>query len=257
MRFYFIFVLLKCATKTFKKMKTLTFFLTLIVIASGLNAQEAKQESNIITEEEKIRIYEEMQAERDRIYGSGSSYRTPSFDPSLDEVLNVNDFILVGQGPTVSFNIPAGLTSSGNVVGFTFEGTVSGISGNDTWASDMIMTITSPAGEAFEVGGFSSPGDNNWDFQGSTSDSNDTYESEHLLADNGDPVFAPGGTTDEGDWILEFVHDWDSSGAANMDWSDVTITLHKTEPPPVPLNGTYLVFSLLLMTAFVVYRFRM
>jgi len=40
MRFYFIFVLLKCATKTFKKVKTLTFFFTLIVIASGLNAQQ-------------------------------------------------------------------------------------------------------------------------------------------------------------------------------------------------------------------------
>lgn len=254
--FTYIWIVKISATKTSKNEIPYLFF-SLLMIASGLNAHDAILEKDVMTEEEKIRIYKQMQAEREKIVGSSSGYQTFDFDDSLDEVLNVGTFTIAPMA-TVSATVAAGITSSGNVVGFTFEGTVEGISGPGKNASDMKMTITSPAGRTFEVGGFSNRAKNDWEFQGLPSIYDGTYSSTHLVDDNGDPVFAPDGTPDEGDWVLEFVYDLVSypPPTDEMDWSDVTITLHKVEPPPVPLNGTYLVFSLLLMTVFVVYRFQ-
>ncbi len=154
-------------------------------------------------------------------------------EPDLDEPLEVPDFTVVtpalGGEPEV-FTIPGGLASSGDVVGFSFVGTVSGPGGTGTWASDMCMIIESPDGTSYGVGGISDthPGcgnDNPWDFQGGGSTDDGTYESEHL------GVFDPavGGS---GDWTLTFVHDWNSESAADMDWSEVTVTLHKQ---PLPL----------------------
>ncbi|MDP1270965.1 hypothetical protein, partial [Klebsiella pneumoniae] len=71
-------------------------------------------------------------------------------------------------GNTEVFTIPGGVLTQGTVLGFEFEGTVSGLSGNSDWASDMRMVITSPGGEEFDVGGFSGPA-NDWAFQGSGS----------------------------------------------------------------------------------------
>ncbi len=238
-------------------MKTFTLFFSLIVIASGLNAHDAMLEKDMMTEKEKISIHEQRQAEREKIVNSSSGYQTIDFDDSLDEVLNVGT-ITIAPMATVSATIAAGITSSGNVAGFTFEGTVEGISGPGRLASDMKLTITSPAGRTFEVGGFSNRANNDWEFQGLPSIDDGTYNSTHLVGDNGDPVFAPVGTPDKGDWIFEFAYDLVSypPPTDDMVWSDVTITLHKVEPPPAPLNGIYLVFCFLLMTVFVVYRFR-
>jgi hypothetical protein len=150
-------------------------------------------------------------------------------DGDLDEAFEVEDFTVVSPangGTPVNFTLPAGVATSGTVVGFSFEGTVAGITGNSTWASDLQMTITSPAGESFTVGGF--PSEANWDFNGSVSDNDGTYTSTHFGA------FGEDGTPDAGDWQVAFVHGWNSTAAADMDWSNVTITLHKVgegEPP--------------------------
>ena len=148
-------------------------------------------------------------------------------DPALDEVLDVPDFSVAGAaggGPAVDFQIPAGLTSSGSVVGFSFEGTVTGVSSGSDWASDLRLVITSPDGASFDVGGYE-PTVNSWDFQGQGSASNGTYSSTHGTA------FGAEGTTDAGQWNLSFRHGWEDSGAGTMDWSDVTITLHKQPLP--------------------------
>lgn len=137
-------------------------------------------------------------------------------DEALDEDLNVPDFLLPGNG-SVDFTIPGGVETEGSVIGITFEGTVSGISGTGTWASDMAMTLTSPAGDIFQVGGLGA--DSAWDFDGFGSTDDGTYSSVHI----GPDVFGPDGTLDEGDWQVDFVHTWDD----DMDWTDVTITLHK------------------------------
>ncbi|AKS41888.1 S8 family serine peptidase [Wenzhouxiangella marina] len=155
-------------------------------------------------------------------------------DPALDEVLNVGSFSLTGDaggGNVEEFTIPAGVLTQGTVLGFAFEGTVSGITGNSDWASDMRMVITSPEGDIFDVGGFSNEV-NAWDFQGSASANDGTYSSVHAAA------FDPG-TTDEGDWTLTFRHGWVSASAGTMNWSNVTVTLLK-EPLPYcvdPLNA--------------------
>src|SRR5690625_7717101 len=80
------------------------------------------------------------------------------------------------------------MTSRGEVVGFSFSGTVSGINGQ-SYASDTCMTIKSPDGTTYAVGGFSGTmsgcNDNPWDFDGYSSGSDGSYESEH------DGVFSP------------------------------------------------------------------
>jgi hypothetical protein len=150
-------------------------------------------------------------------------------DGDLDEAFEVEDFTVVSPangGTPVNFTLPAGVATSGTVVGFSFEGTVAGVSGGGTWASDLRMTLTSPAGESFSVGGI--PAENPWDFQGGGSTEDGTYTSTHFGA------FGEDGTPDAGDWQVEFVHGWNSTSAADMDWSNVTITLHKVgegEPP--------------------------
>ncbi|TVQ41062.1 MAG: DUF4394 domain-containing protein, partial [Wenzhouxiangella sp.] len=166
------------------------------------------------------------------------SLRGPrSHDPALDEVLSVPDFTVVspasGGTPEV-FTVPAGILSSGGVVGFSFEGTVSGITGNGDWASDMCLQIEGPDGSSFSVGGIGATipncNVNTWDFQGSGSNEDGTYASVH------DDVWPfPPGAADQGDWTLTFIHSWDSASANPMDWSNVTVTLHKL-PPPEPCD---------------------
>jgi hypothetical protein len=107
-------------------------------------------------------------------------------------------------------------------------GTVTGISGNGSWASDMCMRVQAPGGATYTVGGFSGvqPGCNvnDWDFDGAGSDPDGTYSSSH------DGVFAS--VEDTGDWIFTFSNDWNSASAGTMNWSNVTVTLLK-EPLPI------------------------
>lgn len=148
-------------------------------------------------------------------------------DPALDEALAIPDFTVIspanGGSPQV-FTIPAGIDSSGAVVGFSFEGTVAGVSGTGSWASDMCMIVEAPDGTIYGVGGISGTqancSVNSWDFQGGGSTEDGFYESSH------DDVFDPA-TGDAGDWTFTFVNDWSSTSAADMNWSDVTVTLHK------------------------------
>ena len=142
-------------------------------------------------------------------------------DPSLDETLDLDDFVLPGNG-TASQSFDGGIASRGQAVGFTFEGDVAGISGTSTYASDMIMTVTSPDGASYTVGGFQT--DNpDWNFQGSGSDDDGSYTSTHV----GEDIFGTGGVADAGAWQLDFEHSYNDA----MDWSDVSITLHKQQPP--------------------------
>jgi carboxypeptidase T len=142
-------------------------------------------------------------------------------DPALDETVQLDAFTLPGNS-TVYTAFNAGSASRGDVIGFTFQGSVTGISGTPTWASDMAMTLTPPDGPAFSVGGYNTPHPP-WDFDGSGSTSNGTYQSTH----SGPDIFGDGGTGDEGEWFVDFTHTYNDS----MSWSDVTMTLHKVEPP--------------------------
>ncbi|MEX2539649.1 MAG: S8 family serine peptidase, partial [Actinomycetota bacterium] len=134
-------------------------------------------------------------------------------------------------GSPVVFTIPGGETEPGDVIGFSFAGTVtSGVSSNGSWASDTCMTVEAPNGTAYTVGGYSgaTAGCNvhPWDFQGSVSSSNGTYESQHGVA------YQPS-VSDDGNWTITFTNDWNDSDAATIAWTDVTVTLHKL-PADVP-----------------------
>jgi len=147
--------------------------------------------------------------------------RGAGFDPTLDEALQLSDFSIAGNG-THSEALPGGVASSGQVVGFSFVGDVTGVTGNSTWASDLQLSITAPGGAAFTVGGYQT-GNPPWDFDGSGSNSNGNYSSQHL----GETVFGPEGVNDDGSWQFDFEHTFNDT----MDWSNVVVTLHKQAPP--------------------------
>ena len=163
-------------------------------------------------------------------------------EPLLDETLSIPNFSIdstANGGSPAVFTIPAGVLTRGDVIGFSFEGTVAGITGNSSWASDMCLRVQAPDGSIYDVGGFSSaiPGCavNAWDFDGSGSTNDGTYSSEHF--DAFDPAVG-----DEGDWTFTFTNGWNSTAAATMDWTDVTITLHKQALPACtdPLGSSWL-----------------
>lgn len=144
-----------------------------------------------------------------------------AYDPARDEVLALDDFNLPGSGNS-STSVEGGVSTDGSVIGFSFEGTVSGITGTNTYASDMAMTVTAPDGPSYTVGGFQT-GNPEWDFQGGGSDDDGTYASTHL----GAGIFGSEGTADDGTWQFDFEHTYNDA----MDWTSVTVTLHKLPPP--------------------------
>lgn len=141
-----------------------------------------------------------------------------SYNPLMDEVLSIPNFTVNPASPQ-NFTVPGGVTSGGDVVGFTFQGTVTALAGFD-YASDLRMVMTSPDSQSFDVGGFTSPA-NNWAFQGSGSASPGTYTSTHLGSFNDAQSI--------GNWGFVFTHGYSSGG--NMPWQNVTVTLHKTGIP--------------------------
>ncbi len=140
--------------------------------------------------------------------------------PDLDETLNLAAFTLPG-GATVVRSAAGDETSRGQVVGFSFSGSVSGISGNATWASDMALTVTSPDSLSFSVGGYNTINPP-WDFNGSASNTDGSYSSSHI----GPDIFGSNGTGDAGTWQFDFNHTWNGT----MNWSNLVLTLHKNEP---------------------------
>lgn len=125
-----------------------------------------------------------------------------------------------GLSPDLHFSVALAGTGDGGpepegVEGFDFAGTVAGISGSSTWASDLVMTITSPSGATFTVGGFLT-GNPPWDFDGAGSTDDGTYTSSHP------DVFFPG-TDLDGNWELTFEHSF--GGGVPMTWDPIIIEL--------------------------------
>lgn len=149
-----------------------------------------------------------------------------TFDPSLDVAVGLGDFTLTadagGNPPTVDFNV----TGPGGVVGMSFAGDASGLTGNGTWASDTRLSILVDGVEVFNIGGLTGR-DNDWDFQGSSSTSDGFYTSgPHIFAKD-NPI--AGGA----DWTFVFFHNWNSGFAAPITWSEAGIILHRVPSPGV------------------------
>jgi len=181
---------------------------------------------------------------------------TPAFatqhDPALDETLSIPDFTSVpplqGGGPVV-FTLPAGAMTQGKVVGVSLNATIDleEDEHHHSYVSDTCMIVQAPDGSRFTVGGryvllpcypngplgpVGPPGTveygvRPWDFQRATADGH--YQSTH------DDAFAA--VSDAGTWTFTFINDHQHEIVVGADWSDVTITLHKTNAPFRPGPG--------------------
>jgi hypothetical protein len=101
--------------------------------------------------------------------------------------------------------------------GIHLSGTVTGISQDATWASDLRMDLVSSMADEFSVGGFGAgAAPVPWDFDGSTSDLDGTYSSNH-------PGVFPDGTAAIGHWNVAFTHTW--SDGSPMTWTNIEIGL--------------------------------
>ena len=151
-----------------------------------------------------------------------------------DETLSLDDFELNTRDAVIQQR-PAGLASASPVTGLAFAGTVSGISGGASFASDLRLVATSPEGASVSLGGFETESDAAWDFDGEASASDGSYQSDHpaLFSEKGSAV------ADEGFWQFEFSNDF--SAGELMLWSDVEVTLRKqpieTQSIPAPIRG--------------------
>jgi hypothetical protein len=153
-----------------------------------------------------------------------------------DVVVDIPDFSFFEDDEVYVYEVE--LDPGLAVNGFSFIGTVTGVSGNGTWASDTLLEITGPSGSFTSIGGFATTPENDWDFQGSQSSEDGTYESgphfEALELDPVEPVFDSNGdgTTDLGGlWTFTFTQTFFSSSATEIAWTDVQITLIQIPAP--------------------------
>jgi len=146
------------------------------------------------------------------IVALGTGVRADDGPPLESVTFNLGDFQLVPFAGPTSFALPV----AGNFVGWSFEGTVAGISGNQTWASDMRMTIRDGGVPRVTIGGF--PSNGAWAFDGNQSNNDGTYL-QPFTAFETPQVFG-------GLWTVEFEHAWFSGSAATMSWSNVMVTLY-------------------------------
>jgi hypothetical protein len=153
-----------------------------------------------------------------------------------DVVIDIPDFSFFADDEVYVYEIE--LDPGLAVNGFSFIGTVTGISDNGTWASDTMLGILGPSGSFTDIGGFVTSPENDWDFQGSGSNLDGTYESgphfEALNLDPVEPVFDSNGdgTTNLGGlWTFTFTQTFFSSSATEIAWTDVQITLLQIPGP--------------------------
>lgn len=162
------------------------------------------------------------------VAGTAAATEGLDYDPELDEKIVVPSFALADEE---SFVFTVDLQENGNpVVGFSFSGVVSGISGTATWASDTLLTIGAPEGDSVVIGGFLAENDLDWDFQGSGSTDDGAYASgPHLEDADGLPLFG-GGTGKGGTWSFTFTQTFGVTDQS-VAWDEVSIVLHKIPAP--------------------------
>ena len=139
---------------------------------------------------------------------------------SGDDVINVPTFTL-GGGESISFDFV--LEPNNKVItGFLFEGFFDDLADGGSWGSDLRMEIFGPNGFVYSIGGFDTPSDDVWDFDGGGSDEDGfyTHDGTDRFIDN--PMA-------KGDITIRFTNDF--SVGDPMEWSDVKITFLKIPAP--------------------------
>ncbi|HRP62960.1 MAG TPA: PEP-CTERM sorting domain-containing protein [Phycisphaerales bacterium] len=154
------------------------------------------------------------------------------WDPNLDQAFILNGgqgFTLVG-GQSITFEVWVD-PNPNVVIGFSFAGVISGISGNAIWASDTRLDIVAPNGATYDIGGFGAGGSPNpWDFQGSQSTNDGLYSHGHGSPyGDGQPAFVFDKIPKGGLWSFTFTQTF---GTTPVLWKGVTIVLHKQVPAP-------------------------
>jgi hypothetical protein len=148
---------------------------------------------------------------------------------SVHELGDINglDSLANGGAPyTITITEP---TSRQYVTGWAIEFDYDEVPDSISWASDVLLTITSPTGSGVIIGGLSSGNDHDWDFQGNVSDAAGHYADTVAASENNflwtsDPQ--PGG-----DWTLTFLNDWNSSSASTLNLGNVVLTFYLIPTP--------------------------
>lgn len=161
----------------------------------------------------------------------GEAQQLQAHNPDYDEEFILPAFTLPGSvaPDPVEFVFAGGIGSQGKVVGFSFEGDVSGVAGF-SWASDTCLVLEAPDGSRYGVGGYPGVGmlecgEHLWDFDGPGSSSDGHYQSTH------DDAFESQPQDDDGLWTLRFINGWTDPLAATLTWNNAKLILHK-EPLP-------------------------
>ncbi len=135
---------------------------------------------------------------------------------------------LISGGTAKLFSFPHSISEP--VTGLSFEGDVSGVTGNPTRAADTCLIVEAPDGTTVAFGGLFSdlPGfplcnlnnsaSSPWDFLGVISGTDGFYQSLHPS------VFAAGVETD-GPWKFTLVNAWNSTSSRPITWENVIISL--------------------------------
>lgn len=137
--------------------------------------------------------------------------------PELDEPLHLGDFDLVGGENYIMFDRYGGFSSTGEVTGMSFSGTVALEPGDR--ADKLEFFINAPDGQPLRLGWAS----NRWDFQGDTEGGLKVSHHVNLSSQNPKP--------DRARW--RFWVKTNSDTGVLQSWSGVTMTLHKR-----PLDDT-------------------
>lgn len=153
-----------------------------------------------------------------------------AWDPDQDVAIDLDPFTIEADSNGPINVVEFDLGTVNDVVGFTWAGEATGQGVNITWASDTLMRIYLNGDEVYSVGGISTGGDGDWDFQGSQS-SDDGFYAHGIGGDewdgDGKPDFNISGS---GEWSISFEHDWAADSAAPITW-DGTFTAHVIPAP--------------------------
>ena len=140
------------------------------------------------------------------------------------EEFNLGSWTLEG-GRTVTWTFELQDNPNG-VTGFQVEFDYDEPVGDASWASDAQVTLTSPSGASYQVGGFDTvdDADAEWSFQGSDSDLPGHY--------GDDDIFMPWAEDPEpkGIWTFSLMNDWAGDPNPN-EYNNIVLRIYKVPAP--------------------------
>ena len=156
--------------------------------------------------------------------GSLVALGAAAFADGIDQVVELGDWVVEEHEIGIVFGPSIDFTSDLEVTGFTFDVDYVRVVPDSSWASDLEMKLTNPAGETFVVGQKEfnggdpfGPQDDIWDFDGPRGAPTAHYTSTHEFSGAA------------GQWNVMFAETWDGG----VEYNNMTLTLHQIPGPGV------------------------